>query len=131
MANYFQFEVGDEMNEAFNRLIKTVLKESGLKRKVRIKESDLIKLLSESIIKNILEQENFDDFITKTKANREKYEQEEQQQADMERDQNDGQGNDEGMKDQVDLTLATDDSGKFYILKDANTNNPQILATTT
>lgn len=133
MANYFQFEVGgeDEFNESFNRLIKTVLKESGMKRKVRIKESDLVKLLSESIVKNIVEQENFDDFITKTKANREKYATEQQQQADYERDQNDGQGDDEGMKDQIDLTLATDDSGKFYILKGANSDNPEIIATTT
>lgn len=131
MANYFQFEVGEEMDESFDRLIKTVLKESGMKKKVRIKESDLIKLLSESIIKNILEQENFDDFITKTKENRDKYADEQQQQADFERDQQDGEGDDEGMKDQVDLTLATDDSGKFYILKGANTDNPQIIATTT
>ncbi|MFA6090086.1 MAG: hypothetical protein WC755_09595 [Candidatus Woesearchaeota archaeon] len=128
MANYFQFEVSNEMDESFNRIIKSVLKESGVKKKIRIKESDLIKLLSESIIKNILEQENFDDFITKTKENRAKYE--EEQQANMERDQNDGQGDDEGMKDQVNLTLATDDSGKFYILKNADTNNPEIVATT-
>lgn len=130
MANYFQFEVGEEMNESFNKMIKAVLKESGIKKKIRIKESDLIKLLTESIVKQIVEQEKFDDFITKTRANNEKQQTDQQQQNDFTHDENDGQGNDEGMKDTLELTLATDDSGKFYILKNANTENPQIIATT-
>jgi hypothetical protein len=136
MANYFQYEVGgmEDMNESFNKMIKRVLRESGYKHKVRIKESDLIKMLTESVVKSIVEQEQFDDFITKAKANNDDMASDGQTNKDMEndvtRDQEDGQGDDESMKDQVELTLATDDTGKFYILKNGNSSDPQIIATT-
>jgi hypothetical protein len=136
MANYFQFEVGGELDESFKKIVKTVLKEAGMTGKVTIKESELVKLLSKPFLKTIMEQENFDDFITKTRENRAKYEQEQQQsnaeiENDHTRDQTDGHGDNEEMKDQMELTLATDDNGKFYILKNADSNNPEIVATTT
>ena len=129
MANYFQFEIGQEMDEAFNRMIKSVLKESGMNKTVKIKESDLIKLISESIIKNILEQENFDDFITKTKENKEKY-QDEQQSADMEQGQNDDQNDNQNDEDKIKLVLGKDDEGSYYII-DNTSGTGKIIATTT
>lgn len=125
MANYFQFEIGeeipDELAESFDRMIKCVLKEAGMKKTVRIKESDLVRLLAENIVKGLSEQEKFDDFITKTKQNNE----------DAENEMNpENQEAPEGGDNTLKLTIGKDDQGNFYIIKDADTENAKIVAKT-
>lgn len=126
MANYFQYEVGDEVEvaESFNKLIKNVLKESGMKKVIRIKESDLIKLISENVVKSLTE-ENYDDFITKHKNKSD-----EGELTQPNNDTNGGEEEQNGEGNALYLTLGKDEQGVFYIMKDANTENPQVLATT-
>lgn len=125
MANYFQYEVGeeipDEMAESFDRLIKKVLKEAGMKKTVRIKESELVRLLAEHVVKGLTEQEKFDDFITKTKQNNEEAENEENP-VNPEAP--------EGGDNTLELTIGKDEQGNYFLIKDADTDNAKIIAKT-
>lgn len=129
MANYFQYEVGEEMDESFDRMIKNVLKESGMKRTIRIKESDFVRLLAENVVKGLTEQEKFDDFITKARKNNSDMENDENGQPNNQEEPQDG--NTEQPEPQgLNLTIAKDESGYFYIVKDADTENAKIIAKT-
>lgn len=68
---------------------------------IKIKESDIRK-----IAKNIIEQSGFDDFDTQIQPEELPNEVE------------------------VELTLAQDENGVFYVLKDAQNGTPQIVAKT-
>jgi hypothetical protein len=138
MANYFQYEVGDEVaeiTESFDKLIKNVLKESGMKKVIRIKESDLIKLISENVVKTLAE-EQYDDFITKHKNKSDEGEltqpnDDTNNGGEQPSSENQPSGNEQnGDENALYLTLGKDDQGVFYIMKDANTENPQVLAKT-
>lgn len=135
MANYFEFEVGGEMGEqmyeSINKTIKEVIKESNIKRTVRIKQSDLIKIISETVVKKLTE-ENFDDFITK---NKNKNEEAELNPPNHEKatDNQSPEGNEEspeGEKNQVRVELGKDDKGNYFIIKDAGTDHAKIIAMT-
>lgn len=119
MANYFQYEIGDEfadeLDESLDRMIKNILKESGMKKTIKVKESQLVKIIAENVVKGLSEQEKFDDFITKTKENNEK---------DNQTPEQDGQESPEAIK----LTIGKDENGNFYIIKDADTENAKIVA---
>lgn len=134
MARYFQFEVGDEMevNETINKLIKTVINESGMKKKIRIKETDFNQVIINSVLKTMLTEEQYDDFITKHKENNEESELKPP-------NENNGQpkdepGNENGQdsenSENLELTLGQDENGIFYIIKDGETDHPQIIAKT-
>lgn len=130
MANYFQYEIGEEpeggaeLAESFDRMIKHVLKEAGMKKTVRIKESDLIRLLAEHVVKGLTEQERFDDFITKGKKNEEEMDNEQQNV------EPDNQEAPEGGNNAVQLTIGKDDKGNYFIIKDADTDHAKIIAKT-
>jgi len=128
MANYFQYEIGEEvpeeMAESFNKIIKTVIKESGMKKTIRIKESDFIRLIAENVVKGLTEQEKFDDFITKAKQNND------DMAKDAENDiENDQETPEEG-GEKIFLKIGKDEEGNFYIIKDADTDNAKIIAKT-
>jgi hypothetical protein len=74
---------------------------------VKLKQSDISK-----IVENILkEQQEFDDFDTKIQPE-------------------ELPGNDENDDEQqgVELTIGQDEQGNYYIFKDGDTNNPEIVA---
>lgn len=128
MANYFQYEVGEEpveepMAEAFNKMIKSVLKEHGMKKTIRVKESDLIRIIAEGVVKGLYEQEQFDDFITKTKQNNEEMRNEQDVEPDNQEEPETG-------GEQIELTIGKDENGNFYIIKDADTDHAKIVTKT-
>ena len=124
IANYFEFELGqEELNES----IKGVIKEMGIKRKIRIKESDFKKAILNSMSKGLTEQEAFDDFITNAKKNNNEL----QNEPDNNKPQSDDIESQNGEETSGNLVVALgkDNEGNYYVVKNP-TSNPQILLKT-
>lgn len=69
---------------------------------IKLKESDI-----QRIVTNVLKEQDFDDFDTKIQPEEIP-----------------------GAEEYTELTLGQDDEGNFYVMKNADSNNPEVLAKT-
>lgn len=76
-----------------------------MKKVVKLKQSDV-----ETLVKNIVEQMEFDDFDTKI--------------------QPEELPNDDFEDDALELTLGQDENGTYYVMKNGSSSNPEIVAKT-